>query len=103
LIDKFDYRVAFEALAVYFGIVFVLGFALEKIEKPTVKIKFDFVGTILVSIGLLAVIVGLLKISEWGLISPLSPSFHILGISHPLLRHLSYEMDYICVVWSFLS
>ncbi|HIF9309447.1 TPA: MFS transporter [Photobacterium damselae] len=84
LIDKFDYRVAFEALAVYFGIVFVLGFALEKIEKPTVKIKFDFVGTILVSIGLLAVIVGLLKISEWGLISPLSPSFHILGISPAL-------------------
>ncbi|SKC32750.1 Antiseptic resistance protein [Photobacterium piscicola] len=84
LIDKFDYRVAFEALAIYFGMIFILGFALEKIEKPTVKIKFDFIGTILVSIGLLSVIVGLLKISEWGLITPLSPSFHILGISPTL-------------------
>ncbi|HIF9355312.1 TPA: MFS transporter [Photobacterium damselae] len=84
LIDKFNYRVAFEALAVWFGLVFLFGFALEKTEKPTIKIRFDFIGAILVSIGLLSVIIGLLKISEWGLISPLSPSFHILGISPAL-------------------
>ncbi|WIG82332.1 MFS transporter [Photobacterium damselae] len=84
LIDKFDYRVAFESLAVWFGVVFVLGFTLEKIEKPKIKINFDFIGTVLVSMSLLAIIVGLLKISEWGLITPLSSNFHLFGISPAL-------------------
>ncbi|GAL13425.1 hypothetical protein JCM19233_4427 [Vibrio astriarenae] len=58
-------------------------FKLEAMPKVSFEGKFDIVGVILSSVGLLSTIVGLLKISEWGLVQPIS-DVAIFGISPAL-------------------
>ncbi|OOF14188.1 MFS transporter [Salinivibrio sp. PR932] len=100
LIDRFNYRVAFEFLAVWFGIVFLLGFFLDKVENQKEKISFDFIGSILASTGLISFIFGLLKIPEWGVLSPLLPNIHILGISPTLpLVAFGIAVLFILIKW----
>ncbi|NQZ92547.1 MAG: MFS transporter [Moritella sp.] len=84
IIDVFDYRVAFTGLAGYFAILTILGFFLDKVEKSKIKIKYDLFGTVLVSSGLLALFIGLLKITEWGLVTPINPEITVMGISPSL-------------------
>ncbi len=99
IIGSFSYKVAFYGLSTYFGIVLCLSFFIEKVEKPKTKVKFDFVGTVLVASGLLAFIIGLLKITEWGLITPYT-NFAILGISPaPLLALVGIILLVIFLRW----
>jgi MFS family permease len=84
VIDVFNYQSAFYCLAGYFVLVFLLSFFIDKVEKPKTKIKFDFIGALLVSLGLLAFIIGLVKITDWGFIKPITSKMVIFGISPAL-------------------
>ena len=79
------FRVTFGALAVYFALVLLLSFKLPAIEKPAEKLKFDGLGTGIAATGLFLFLVGLSRISAWGLIEPFAECpFTIFGISPAL-------------------
>ncbi|MGF1722320.1 MFS transporter [Vibrio kyushuensis] len=82
-LDAFGFTPSFMGVTAYFIIVFLATFKLDAMPKTKFEGKFDLVGVILSSTGLLATIVGLLKISEWGLIAPISDT-SIMGISPAL-------------------
>ena len=76
------FRVTFGALAVYFALVLLLSFKLPAIEKPAEKLKFDGLGTGIAATGLFLFLVGLSRISAWGLIEPFAECpFTIFGIA----------------------
>ena len=75
-------RVTFFALAAYFVLVFLLSFKLPAIEQSDEKLKFDGVGVALAASGLFLFLVGVSRISAWGLIEPFAACpFTIGGIS----------------------
>ncbi|MCR2036660.1 MULTISPECIES: MFS transporter [Adlercreutzia] len=79
------FRVTFGVLAVYFALVLLLSFKLPAIEKPAEKLKFDGLGTGIAAVGLFLFLVGLSRISAWGLIEPFAECpFTIFGISPAL-------------------
>lgn len=79
------FRITFGALAVYFALVLLLSFKLPAIEKPAEKLKFDGWGTGIAATGLFLFLVGLSRISAWGLIEPFAECpFTIFGISPAL-------------------
>lgn len=79
------FRITFGALAVYFALVLLLSFKLPAIEKPAEKLKFDGLGTGIAATGLFLFLVGLSRISAWGLIEPFAECpFTIFGISPAL-------------------
>ncbi len=82
-LDAFGFTISFFGVTAYFIIVFLTTFKLDAMPKAKFEGKFDIVGVILSSIGLLATIVGLLKISEWGLVAPISDTT-VFGISPAL-------------------
>ena len=96
LIDLYSHRTAFLGLGCVFAILTFLGFFLEHVEKPTIKIKFDLFGTVLVSSALLCLFVGLLKITTWGLVSAIDPSFALLGYS-PALPLIGFGLSILVV------
>lgn len=78
------FRITFGALAVYFALVLLLSFKLPAIEKPAEKLKFDGWHGIAAT-GLFLFLVGLSRISAWGLIEPFAECpFTIFGISPAL-------------------
>ncbi|MFS0783604.1 MFS transporter [Bacillus sp. 1P06AnD] len=84
LIDTAGWRVAFGCLAIYFAIVLAGSLLVPKVEKATSKLKMDYVGTIIAAIGLFLLLIGISKISTWGLISPINAPITIFGISPAL-------------------
>lgn len=82
-LDTFGFTASFFGVTGYFILVFLASFKLEAMPKVSFEGKFDIVGVILSSVGLLSTIVGLLKISEWGLVQPIS-DVAIFGISPAL-------------------
>ena len=63
----------------------LLSFKLPAIEKPAEKLKFDGLGTGIAATGLFLFLVGLSRISAWGLIEPFAECpFTIFGISPAL-------------------
>ena len=69
----------------YFALVLLLSFKLPAIEKPAEKLKFDGLGTGIAATGLFLFLVGLSRISAWGLIEPFAECpFTIFGISPAL-------------------
>ena len=79
------FRVTFGVLAVYFVLVLALSLKLPAIQKPAEKLKFDGLGTGIAAVGLFLFLVGLSRISAWGLIEPFAECpFTIFGISPAL-------------------
>ena len=82
LMDALGFRVTFGIMAAYFMIVFAASFALPAIEKAPGKLKFDYVGTGLAALGLFLFLIGISRISVWGLVAPTAAApFAILGFS----------------------
>jgi MFS family permease len=79
------FRVTYAVLAVYFVLVLVMSLKIPAIEKSHEKLKFDGLGTGLAAIGLFLFLIGLSRISAWGLIEPFADApFTIFGISPAL-------------------
>lgn len=78
-------RVTFLALAVYFVLVFLFSLKLPEIQQNDEKLKFDGIGVCMAAIGLFLFLVGVSRISAWGLIEPFAAApFTIFGISPAL-------------------
>ncbi|MGR4998924.1 MFS transporter [Vibrio celticus] len=80
ILDVASFQVAFCGLGIYCLFVMFGSIKLPTLESSPFKGKLDTLGIVLAGIGLLCFVTGLLKISEWGLIKPLT-DFSILGIS----------------------
>ncbi|MBC5584202.1 MFS transporter [Eggerthella guodeyinii] len=79
------FRITYGVLAVYFVLVLVMSLKIPAIEKSTEKLKFDGIGTGLAAVGLFLFLIGLSRISAWGLIEPFAGCpFTIFGISPAL-------------------
>lgn len=79
------FRITYGVLAVYFVLVLVMSLKIPAIEKSKEKLKFDGLGTGLAAVGLFLFLIGLSRISAWGLIEPFAGCpFTIFGISPAL-------------------
>lgn len=85
LIVSYGWRWAFLALSLLFAVTFVGCLVVPTLPKSTRNMKFDLPGALLIMLSIILVIFGLLTISDWGLIKPISPPFTFLGISPSLL------------------
>lgn len=82
LMDALGFRITFGILAVYFLVVFAASLTLPQIEKVPGKLKFDYIGTGLAALGLFMFLIGISRISVWGLVAPAAAApFSILGLS----------------------
>ncbi|PAF52791.1 MFS transporter [Helicobacter sp. 13S00477-4] len=88
IIDFFGFRFAFAILGFYFIIVLIMSIFIPQTSTENKKIRFDFIGTIIASLGLFLFVIGINKISVWGLITPIKPPFEFFGISPALLSIL---------------
>ncbi len=76
------YKATFMVLSIYFLVVFVLSFKLPEIDQDESGLKFDGIGVGMAAVGLFAFLLGISKISEWGLIAPFANApFTIFGYS----------------------
>ncbi|MGF1697774.1 MFS transporter [Vibrio lamellibrachiae] len=80
ILDKFSFQAAFMVLGVYCSIVALGACKLPELERTPFEGKLDIVGILLAGVGLLAFVTGLLKISEWGLVTPFT-DLTVFGIS----------------------
>lgn len=83
ILDVASFQVAFTGLGFYCLLVMFGSMKLPTLDKQAFSGKLDTIGIALAGVGLLCFVTGLLKISEWGLIAPLT-DFTILGISPAL-------------------
>lgn len=83
IMDASGYQAAFSTMSGWFVLVFIAAWKVIPNIQP-VKMRVDYVGTVIASLGLLAFIIGCSKISVWGLIEPMAAPFTILGISPAL-------------------
>lgn len=84
LLDAFGFRVAFGALALYFVVLLAASYFIPEIERSAQKLKMDVRGTVVAALGLFLFLIGISKISVWGLIKPLNAPFTIFSISPAL-------------------
>ena len=78
-------RATFLVLAVYFAGVVALSFALPKIDQQHGQAHFDGPGVALAASGLFLVLIGLSRISSWGLVEPMEAApFTVFGIAPTL-------------------
>lgn len=84
IIDYFGFRIAFSLLGIYLIILFFMTFFIPDTDKASKKIRFDYIGTIIASLSLFLFVIGINKISVWGLIEPIKAPFEIFGISPAL-------------------
>lgn len=76
------FRVTYGVLAAYFVLVLTLSLKLPPVSKPAEKLKFDGLGTGIAAAGLFLFLVGLSRISAWGLIEPFEACpFTLFGMS----------------------
>lgn len=81
LIDRFGFRIGFGVLAVYFAVMFAGSFFIPNVALSEKRLKLDVAGLIVAVIGLFLFLIGLSRISVWGLITPINAPFTIFGIS----------------------
>lgn len=84
LIDTFNWRIAFGFMACYFTVVLIGSLLIANVQKPENKVRFDFAGSAIAIVGLFMLIIGISKITVWGLISPINAPFTLFGISPAL-------------------
>ncbi|HAS62583.1 MAG TPA: MFS transporter [Vibrio sp.] len=80
ILDVASFQVAFTGLGFYCLAVMFGSLKLPTLDSAPFKGKLDVVGIALAGAGLLCFVSGLLKISEWGLVAPLT-DFAIFGMS----------------------
>lgn len=83
IIDLSGYQAAFSTMSIWFVAVFIAAWKIIPNIKPA-KMRVDYLGTVIASLGLLAFIIGCSKISVWGLIEPMDTPMTIFGISPAL-------------------
>ncbi|MEG1750309.1 MAG: MFS transporter [Raoultibacter sp.] len=82
LMQTSGFRITYAVLGCYFLVVLALSLKLPPIVEESVKPKFDGIGTGLAAVGLFLFLIGLSRISAWGLIEPFAGCpFTIFGIS----------------------
>ena len=81
LVDHLGWRAAFAAIAGLCIVIFAGSFLVPTPAKPERKVTFDLPGVLLTVIGLFSLILGFLKVSSWGLITPFNAPFTVMGIS----------------------
>lgn len=74
LMDLFGFRTAFFAMAGYFGLVLLGSVLISDVPKGSIPVRFDPVGTLLAGGGLMTIILATLKITSWGLFTPVKPA-----------------------------
>lgn len=84
LIDQFGFRVAFGALALYFAVIFAGSFFIPDVARSEKRLKLDVAGIVIAAVGLFLFLIGISKVSVWGLITPINAPFTIFGISPSL-------------------
>lgn len=85
LMQAGGFRLTYGVLGAYFVLVLALSLKLPNLAKNDEKLRFDGLGTGLAAIGLFLFLVGLSRISVWGLIAPFAAApFTIFGISPAL-------------------
>ena len=78
-------HVTFFVLAGYFAVVLAASFALPAINQPREHSTFDAAGVALAAIGLFLLLIGVSRVSSWGLVAPMAGApFTIFGISPAL-------------------
>lgn len=86
LLESLGFRVTFGILAVYFVLVFAASFALPPIKETEGNLKFDYVGTGLAALGLFLFLVGISRLSVWGLVTATADApFSVMGLSPALV------------------
>ncbi|UPR55157.1 MFS transporter [Vibrio cyclitrophicus] len=80
ILDVASFQVAFSGLGIYCLFVMFGSMKLPTLESSPFKGKLDTIGIALAGAGLLCFVTGLLKISDWGLIKPLT-DLNLLGMS----------------------
>lgn len=83
ILDTLGYQAAFATLSVWFFLVLLAAWKMIPEIKPA-RIRVDYIGTIMASIGLVAFIIGCSKISTWGLAEPMNAPFTLWGVSPAL-------------------
>ncbi len=83
IVDLVGFRAAYLIVSLYFVAVFILTRFLAPLTIEKQPVKMDIVGILLGTLGLLSIIVGLLKVAQWGVISPIS-NIHVFGYSPAL-------------------
>lgn len=85
LMEMAGFRITYVVLGCYFIFVLLLSFKLPAIEQSGERAKFDGVGTGIAAAGLFLFLMGLSRISVWGLIEPFADApFTIFGLSPAL-------------------
>lgn len=85
LMENAGFRFTYIVLGCYFLLVLLLSFKLPAIEEGGERGKFDGVGTGLAAAGLFLFLIGLSRISVWGLTTPFAEApFTIFGLSPAL-------------------
>lgn len=85
LIDNLGFRIAFGALALYFAVIFLGSYFIPEIARSEKRLKLDTAGIIVSAVGLFLFLIGVSRISAWGLIKPLAAApFTVFGISPAL-------------------
>lgn len=81
VIDALGWRVVFGCMAIYFAIIFFGTMKMPEVEKSERKVTMDIKGAIMAAVALFMLMIGLSKVSVWGLLEPINAPFTILGIS----------------------
>lgn len=81
VIDGLGWRVVFGCMAIYFAIIFLGTSKMPEIEKSEQKVVMDIKGAITAAVALFMLMIGLSKVSVWGLLEPIHAPFTIFGIS----------------------
>lgn len=84
LIDHLGFRFAFGILILYFAVIFAGSFFIPEVERSEKRLKLDVVGIVVAAVGLFLFLIGVSKISVWGLVTPIHAPFTIAGISPAL-------------------
>lgn len=87
-IDSLGWRFAFGFMAFFFVIILILSRIIPDIKLSQGKVKMDYLGAIISSVGLFILIIGISKISVWGFMKPINPPFTIVGLSPAIIMIL---------------
>ena len=100
IIDHYNFKIGFWLMMVLFALLFASSFFIKTIPTPEEKVKFDFVGTLLMSSAIFLFMIGLMKISDWGIWSAHHSEASIMGLSpSPVLVLLGFMIFYLFLKW----
>lgn len=85
LMEACGFRITYIVLGCYFVLVLLLSFKLPAIEEGGERGRFDGLGTGIAAAGLFLFLIGLSRISAWGLTTPFADApFTVFGLSPAL-------------------